>query len=105
MPGLRWEGYSLDAKPDAIWLEDNPDTAIADVDSTQWTPKLGLRLHCQRECDPVRPDCAGLSGTAVSDVNVGLYLPGFNYLVKPNPDLKPEESLGFRWDRTGAVHR
>ena len=43
----------------------------------------------------------GFRAPPFSDVNVGLYLPTFNYLVKPNPDLKPERSLGFeaglRW--------
>lgn len=95
VPGLRWERYSLDARPDAIWLEDNPESAIADIDSSQWTPKLGLRFTASEYASLYAQLVQGYRAPPFSDVNVGLYLPGFNYLVKPNPDLKPERSLGF----------
>lgn len=95
VPGLRWEHYSLDAQPDAIWIEDNPSAAIADIGSSQWTPKLGLRFTASEHASLYAQLVQGYRAPPFSDVNVGLYLPGFNYLVKPNPDLKAEESLGF----------
>lgn len=101
VPGLRWERYALDAYPDAIWREDNPQSQLADVDNAQWTPKLGLRLKASEHATLYLQAVRGFRAPPFSDVNVGLYLPTFNYLVKPNPDLKPERSLGFeaglRW--------
>lgn len=107
VPGLRWERYSLAANPDPIWLQDNPTTVLADVDNTQWTPKLGLRFTANDQTTLYLQAVRGYRAPPFSDVNVGLYLPTFNYLVKPNPDLKPERSLGLeaglRWN--GPVMR
>ena len=101
VPGLRWERYALDANPDAIWRDDNPSISLADVDNTQWTPKLGLRFKASEHAMLYLQAVRGFRAPPFSDVNVGLYLPTFNYLVKPNPDLKPERSTGFeaglRW--------
>lgn len=101
VPGLRWERYALDSKADSIWLQDNPQTALADLDNTQWTPKLGLRFNASDQATLYLQAVRGYRAPPFSDVNVGLYLPTFNYLVKPNPDLKAERSLGLeaglRW--------
>ncbi len=101
VPGLRWERYALDSQADAIWLQDNPQTALADLDNSQWTPKLGLRFSASEQATLYMQAVRGYRAPPFSDVNVGLYLPTFNYLVKPNPDLKPERSLGLeaglRW--------
>jgi hemoglobin/transferrin/lactoferrin receptor protein len=101
VPGLRGERYMLDARPDAIWLADNPQTPPADLGSTQWMPKLGLRFSASPHASLYLQAVQGYRAPPFSDVNVGLYLPTFNYLVKPNPDLKAERSLGFeaglRW--------
>ena len=107
IPGLRWEHYSLDARPDAIWREDNAEAVLADIGSNQWTPKLGLRFSASERASFYLQAVQGYRAPPFSDVNVGLYLPTFNYLVKPNPDLKAERSLGLetgvRWN--GSVLR
>jgi len=101
VPGLRWERYALDSKADSIWLQDNPQIALADLDNTQWTPKLGLRFNARDQATLYLQAVRGYRAPPFSDVNVGLYLPTFNYLVKPNPELKAERSLGLeaglRW--------
>lgn len=101
VPGLRWERYELDARPDALWREDNPGVVPASLDDDSVTPKLGLRwtrgalgLYAQYT--------RGFRAPPFSDVNIGLNLPSFNYVALPNPDLKPERSegleLGARWN-------
>ena len=85
VPGLRWERYALDSQADAIWLQDNPQTALADLDNSQWTPKLGLRFSASEQATLYMQAVRGYRAPPFSDVNVGLYLPTFNYLVKPNP--------------------
>ncbi|MGB0133498.1 TonB-dependent hemoglobin/transferrin/lactoferrin family receptor [Dokdonella sp.] len=101
-PGLRWERYSLDAHADEIWSQDNPDSVPADLANTQWTPKLGLRFVASEHATFYLQGVRGYRAPPFSDVNVGLYLPTFNYLVKPNPDLKAERSYGLeagmRWN-------
>ncbi|MEO7013556.1 MAG: TonB-dependent hemoglobin/transferrin/lactoferrin family receptor [Dokdonella sp.] len=107
VPGLRWERYSLAASADPIWTQDNPQIVLSDIDNTQWTPKLGLRFTANDHATFYMQAVRGYRAPPFSDVNVGLYLPTFNYLVKPNPDLKPERSLGLeaglRW--SGPVLR
>ena len=107
VPGLRWERYALDPHADSIWLQDNPQIVLANVDNTQWTPKLGFRFTASNQATLYLQAVRGYRAPPFSDVNVGLYLPSFNYLVKPNPDLKAERSLGLeagiRW--SGPVLR
>lgn len=101
VPGLRWERYRLDARPDALWREDNSGLAPVSLDSEQFTPKLGLRWN-RGALGLYAQYARGFRAPPFSDVNIGLNLPTFNYVALPNPDLKPERSegleLGLRWD-------
>ncbi|WP_295361978.1 TonB-dependent receptor [Arenimonas sp.] len=101
VPGLRWERYRLDARPDALWREDNPGLAPVSLDSEQFTPKLGLRWN-RGALGLYAQYARGFRAPPFSDVNIGLNLPAFNYVALPNPDLQPERSqgleLGLRWD-------
>lgn len=101
VPGLRWEGYRLRARPDALWREDNPGLEPVSLDNRQFTPKLGLRWSRGR-LGLYAQYARGFRAPPFSDVNIGLNLPAFNYVALPNPGLKPERSqgleLGLRWD-------
>ncbi|MCK9538827.1 TonB-dependent receptor domain-containing protein [Dokdonella sp.] len=104
VPGVRGERYRMDAHADGIWLADNPDTPIANVSSTRWTPKLGLRYSPDSDTTFYLQAVSGYRAPPFSDVNIGLYLPTFNYQVRPNPDLKPETSFGVEagWRHTAG---
>lgn len=100
LPGIRWERYRLDARPDAIWREDNPQLQPASLGHSASTPKLGLRW--QRDALTVYAQYSrGFRAPPFADVNIGLNLPTFNYVALPNPDLRPERSrgleTGLRW--------
>lgn len=101
VPGLRWESYRLRARPDALWIADNPGVAPVSLDSEQFTPKLGLRWTSGR-LGLYAQYARGFRAPPFGDVNIGLNLPTFNYVALPNPDLKPERSagleLGMRWN-------
>jgi len=101
VPGLRWERYALDARADAVWRGDNPGGAPAARHTAQWTPKLGLRFAADAHTTLYLQGVRGFRSPPFSDVNIGLYLASLNYVVKPNPDLKPETSRGLegglRW--------
>ena len=100
VPGLRWERYRLRTEADRLWREDNPDSLPAAADDSRFTPKLGLRWQ-RGELTLYGQYAEGFRAPPFSDVNIGLYLPVFNYVVLSNPALRPERSrgleLGLRW--------
>lgn len=105
-PALRWERYRLDARPDAIFLEDYPDIDTVDTRETSLTPRLGLRWALADNSHLFLQYARGFRAPPFSDVNIGLFLPAFNYEVRANPELKPERSrgleAGWRWQGEAA---
>lgn len=102
IPGLRWERYRLDAEADAMFREDYPDVAVADIARSAWTPKLGLRWRSSGHSTWFAQYARGFRAPPFGDVNIGLSLTLLNYEVRPNPQLRPERSqgleLGWRWE-------
>lgn len=105
VPGLRWERYDLDANPDAMFREDYPTVAVSDIRRDSWSPKLGMRWKAGERSTVFAQYVRGFRAPPFSDVNIGLTLTGLNYVVRPNPDLRPERSRGFeagwRWQNEG----
>jgi len=101
VPGLRWERYRLDARPDALFVEDYPNIATVDLGETSLTPKLGLRWRIGERASLFLQHSRGFRAPPFSDVNIGLFLPSLNFEVRPNPELRPERSegweAGLRW--------
>lgn len=101
LPGLRWERYSLDARPDAVFIEDYPNIDTVDLDETSFTPKLGLRWTLSDQANLFLQYTSGFRAPPFSDVNIGLFLPALNFEVRANPDLQAETSdgleAGLRW--------
>lgn len=95
IPGLRYERFRVDARADAIYREDNPNLAVADIAESQLTPKLGLRYEFSRATQLFAQYAHGFRAPPAADVNVGFTIPAFNYIAIPNPDLKPERSRGI----------
>lgn len=103
LAGARWDRFRVDARPDPLFREDFPAQPVSDARDSQATPKLGLRWDVA-EADRLWLAWAeGFRAPPFSDVNIGLVLPQFNYVVLPNPDLAPERSRGFElgWNREG----
>ena len=94
IPGLRYERYRVNARPDAIFAEDNPGLATVDLAESQLTPKLGLRYELSAHSQLFAQYALGFRAPPVSDVNIGFNIPAFNYVAIPNPELKPEHSRG-----------
>lgn len=101
IPGLRWERYRLDADADALFLEDYPSMPVHDLAHSAWTPKLGLRWTPGAHATWFLQYARGFRAPPFGDVNIGMSLQLLNYEVRPNPDLKPENShgveAGCRW--------
>lgn len=101
IPGLRYERFDLDAKPDALFHEDNPALTVADLDASASTAKLGLRYELNSEWQLFGQYAEGFRAPPPADLNIGFSIPAFNYVALPNPNLRPESSrgleLGLRW--------
>lgn len=101
IPALRYDRIRTDADADAMWLADNPATAVVDSEEDSLTPKLGLRYVASASLNLFAQYARGFRAPPFSDVNLGLNIPAFGYSAIPNPDLRPERSsgieLGARW--------
>lgn len=95
LPALRHDQSRVDASADALWREDDPGRAVVDVDASELTPRLGLRYAPTAVDRVYLAWTEGFRAPPFSDVNIALTLSNFNYVVLPNPELKPERSSGF----------
>jgi len=95
IPALRWDYYKLDPRPDSIWLEDNPDTEVVEVEENQFTPRLGVLYHPGDTWTFYGQYSRGFRAPPFEDANIGFDIPLFGFRAIPNPDLKSETSNGF----------
>src|SRR3546814_16916815 len=98
IPALRWERYRLDAHPDAIYRDDNPSGAPADIRESRLTARLGARWKLNDRSSVSVQYAEGFRAPPFGDVNVGFTIPAFHFLARPTPNLKPATR-----DRTTVV--
>ncbi len=100
LPGLRYDYYRLDARPDARFDSGSPRVAVTDLSNDAWTPRLGLLYPLGSNLRGFAQYTRGFRAPPAFDVNLGLDLPTVNARALPNPDLDPEHSdaveLGLR---------
>lgn len=105
IPGVRIEGYRLDAHADPLYREDNPLTPTHDVHELSVAPKLGLMWDVNGSLRAFVQYARGFRAPPFEDVNIGLDIPMFNIRAIPNPDLEPETSdgieVGVRYEHAG----
>ncbi|MEZ5443700.1 MAG: TonB-dependent receptor [Lysobacterales bacterium] len=105
IPGLRHERFDLDARPDVVYLDDNPGLAIADLQASATTAKLGARFDYSDHGQLFAQYAQGFRAPPPADLNIGFTIPAFNYTALPNPALRPEHSRGLElgWRYSGAI--
>lgn len=89
-PGLRFDHYKLDPKPDATF----PGTASKQSDE-HFSPKLGVVGWVSDTFGLFASYAQGFRSPTPSQVNNGFANPIQNYVSIANPDLKPETSRAF----------
>lgn len=94
-PALRWDRFKLSPRPDPIWLEDNPDTAVVPVDEARLTPRLSVVFRPGNGWTLFGQYSEGFRAPPFEDANVGLDIPLFGIRAIPNPDLRSETSRAF----------
>jgi hemoglobin/transferrin/lactoferrin receptor protein len=103
LAGARWDRFRVDARPDPLFIEDFPTQDVRDARMSRLTPKVALRWDLAADDRLWLAWAEGFRAPPFSDVNIGLVLPQFNYVVLPNPDLRPERSRGIElgWNHEG----
>lgn len=94
IPGLRLDHYHLRPRIDHIFAEDNPGMAVASLQHTQASPKLGAVWHLGAGFSVYGNYAQGFRAPPYNDVNLGFTNVQGGYTAIPNPDLKPETSRG-----------
>ena len=101
VPAIRYDHYDLDPRPDAIYLDDNPETGVVAINEDNFSPRFGVLYHINNVFGVYAQYANGFRAPPFEDANIGLDIPLFNIRAIPNPDLKSETSqgieLGFRY--------
>lgn len=95
VPAVRVDRYELRPELDPIFAEDNPGVAVADLDKTSVSPKLGAVWHFAPDWSLFGGYARGFRSPPYGDVNIGFTNVMFGYTAIANPDLKPETSDGI----------
>lgn len=95
IPGLRWDRYSLDPKPDEIFRQDNPGIEPVDLDESKLLPRLGVLWQISDDWQAYAQYSEGFRAPPVNDVNIGFTNFRFGYTALPNPELQSETSRGL----------
>jgi len=97
LPALRWDRYALDPQPDAIYLEDYPETPVVGLTESEVTPRLGVVHKLGSGWSAYGQYVRGFRAPPHEDVNIGLDIPVFRFRAIPNPGLRPETSEGVEF--------
>jgi len=97
IPGVRWDRYQLDPKPDSIFAEDNPGIDPVKLDESAISPKVGVLWQLNDAWQVYGQYSEGFRPPPVNDVNVGFTNFQFGYTTLPNPGLESETSRGFEF--------
>lgn len=103
IPALRVDYYGLEPRPDELYRAGNPAAEALSLRHVSLAPKLGITYRLSDTTSAFFQYAHGFRSPPPEDVNIGFYIPQFNYRALPNPDLRPERSdgyeLGLRWRR------
>ncbi|NIJ67882.1 TonB-dependent hemoglobin/transferrin/lactoferrin family receptor [Xanthomonas sp. 60] len=95
VPGLRVDRYELEPELDGIFATDNPGVAVARLEKTRVSPKLGMVWRFAADWSLFAGYARGFRSPPYNDVNLGFTNVMFGYTAIPNPGLKPETSDGI----------
>ncbi len=103
IPGVRLDYSELDADPDRLFLEDNPEVQVASSREYSVSPKFGVLYGLSEHWTAFAQYARGFRAPPAEDVNIGLTIPAFNFVAIPNPGLQPERSNGIEVGLRGGT--
>jgi hemoglobin/transferrin/lactoferrin receptor protein len=106
IPGLRYDDYDLEVKPDAIYLANTPPgQAAQDYSDSRWSPKLGAIWRFTPSTSAYAQLATGFRAPPYSDLNASFRNPIQSYVLIPNAALKSETSRGLELGARGRYDR
>jgi hemoglobin/transferrin/lactoferrin receptor protein len=106
IPGLRYDDYDLEVKPDAIYLANTPPgQAAQDYSDSRWSPKLGAIWRFTPATSAYAQLATGFRAPPYSDLNASFRNPIQSYVLIPNAALKSETSRGLELGARGRYDR
>lgn len=104
IPGLRWDGYDLDAdQDDEVYLAGNEGIEPpVDVSVNAVSPRIGVVAAVTSEVSLFAQYARGFRAPPYSAVNNGFTNFAGGYTTLPNPDLEPETSDNLEVGVRGA---
>jgi len=97
VPAMRYDRYDLDPSPDALYIEDNPESELVSISEGNFSPRIGILYHITGDLGIYAQYTNGFRAPPFEDANIGLDIPLFNIRAISNPDLKSETSRGFEF--------
>ncbi len=98
---LRWDGYDMNPRVDAMYAEDYPFASPVDIGESELSPKIGVIYRVSESTELFVQYAHGFRAPPYEDANLSLELPLFNIRAVPNPELRSERSdgidVGLRW--------
>lgn len=94
LPALRFDYFGQRPEVDALYAKDNKGNPVVEQDATAFSPKFGALFHLTDVFTLHGQYAEGFRAPNFADANSGFVNFSFGYASVPNPNLKPETSLG-----------
>ena len=95
IPALRYDAYRLTPEIDELFLAANGSRPVASQRESAWSPRFGMLWHAGPQWTLTGQLATGYRAPSASDLNIGLSNLPAGYAVVPNPELRPERSVGL----------
>jgi|GEM_PF-82619 len=104
IPGVRFDYYSLDTQPDALFLNQSGAEA-SDLTDSAVSPSLSLLYQATPEIALIGRYAEGFRGPNYTEINSGFSNTFGGYRTLSNPDLQPETSNTFELGVRGGFQQ
>ena len=103
--GLRYDGYDLEPKPDALFNNSNVSRYdLANIDDSAVSSKIGVIYDISEDLSAYMQYAEGFRSPDYESANLTFTNFAYYYSVAPNPDLESEESAGYEIGVRGNIN-
>ncbi len=98
-PGIRYDKFELEAKPDALFVNANPGVVVSDYDDSEMSTKFGAVYSLTPDANIWAQWSEGFRIPPMDDVNVGFtnFRGGYTSLANPNLRSERVQSIELGW--------
>lgn len=98
-PGIRFDDFKLEGKPDSIFVTANPGVEVSDYDDSELSTKFGAVFNISPDTNIWAQWSEGFRIPPMDDVNVGFtnFAGGYTSLANPNLRSERVQSIELGW--------